>query len=84
MRPTIGAASPSAASPRADPRLGERADQAVDDDRLGLAAQRQLAGRLEREAMPRERVGRFGDQDRPGRAPPSRRAVVFTVSPVTA
>ena len=65
-------------------RLGERAEQAVDDDRLGLAAQGQLAGRLEREAMPRERMGGLGYQDRPRGRGPRRRDVVFTVSPVTA
>ena len=56
--------------PARRPRLGERADQAVDRDRLGLAAQRQLAGRLEGEAMPRERMGGLGYQDRSrGRGP---------------
>ena len=56
----------------------------MDDDRLGLAAQRQLAGRLEGEAMPGERMGSVGNQDRSRALPPSSRAVVFTVSPVTA
>ena len=56
-------------------RLGERAEQAMDHDRLRLAAQRQLARRLEREAMPGERVGGVGDQDgsRRGRQEPGRR-----------
>jgi len=38
----------------------------VDDDRLGLAAKRQLAGGLEREAVVREAAGGLGDQDRTG------------------
>ena len=42
---------PERRQPAGRSRLGERAEQAMDDDRLGLAAQRQLAGRLEGEAM---------------------------------
>ena len=64
--------------------LGEHTDQAMDEDRLGLAPERQLAGRLEREAVPRERLGGFGHQDRSGtrrRQEPGRRV---HGSPVTA
>ncbi len=46
--------------------LRQGADQAVDQDRLGLASQRQLTGGLEREAMVREAAGGLGDQDRSG------------------
>ena len=58
---------PERGEPAGRSGLGEHAEQAMDDDRLGLAAKRQLAGGLEREAMPRERVGGLGHQDRAGR-----------------
>ena len=44
--------------------LGEHRQQPMHGDRLGLAAQRHVAGRLEGEAMPRERLGRPRNQDR--------------------
>ncbi len=44
-------------------RLGERAQQAMHDHRLGFAAQDNGAGGLEGEAMAGERLGRCRDHD---------------------
>ena len=69
--------------PARRPRFGERAEQAMDHDRLGLAAQGQFAGRLEGEAMLGEGVGGVGHQDRPRGRGRQEAGGVFTVSPVT-
>src|SRR5262249_54098305 len=65
-------------------RLGQRTEETMNDKRLGLAAKHYLARRLEREAGVGQDAGRLGHQNASGACCPRRRAVVFTVSPVTA